>query len=155
MNIEFEFCDYKNPEHRQNLKMLLNLYMADPMGGVIPHSNESAEELVNGLAAHSESFVLFAKADKQYIGLLTCFINFSTFKAKPYLNIHDVIVVKEFRGKHIGRKLLEKSIEIARERGYCKITLEVRDDNTAAKNLYQSLDFNECTPFMHFWTKTL
>jgi ribosomal protein S18 acetylase RimI-like enzyme len=64
-------------------------------------------------------------------------------------------VVKEYRGKNIGRKLLEKCIEIAKERDYCKITLEVRDDNTVAKNLYKSLDFRECIPVMHFWTKTL
>ena len=155
LNVEFEFCDYTNPIHRQNLKDLINLYMADPMGGSIPHNNETSEELVNGLAANTSNFVLFAKVNKQYIGLITCFINFSTFKAKPYLNIHDVIVIKEYRGKKIGRKLLEKCIDIAKERDYCKITLEVRDDNTAAKSLYKSLDFNEYEPVMHFWTKVL
>jgi ribosomal protein S18 acetylase RimI-like enzyme len=129
--------------------------MEDPMGGHEPHDNASSEELVNGLAAHPSSFVLFAKINKLYVGMVTCFINFSTFKAKPYLNIHDVIVIKEFRGKNIGRKLLEKCIDIARERSYCKITLEVRDDNTTAKKLYKSLDFMECEPVMHFWTKVL
>src|ERR1035437_4283165 len=110
LKVEFDFCDYTNPIHRQNLKDLINLYMADPMGGSVPHNNVTSEELVNGLAAHTSSFVLFAKGDNQYVGLITCFINFSTFKAKPYLNIHDVIVIKEYRGKNIGRKLLEKCI---------------------------------------------
>ena len=155
LKIEFDFCDYTNPIHRQNLKDLINLYMEDPMGGHEPHNNASSEALVNGLSANPSSFVLFAKVDKQYVGLVTCFINFSTFKAKPYLNIHDVVVIKEHRGKKIGRKLIEKCIAIAKERGYCKITLEVRDDNTPAKNLYKSLDFMESKPVMHFWTKVL
>jgi ribosomal protein S18 acetylase RimI-like enzyme len=129
--------------------------MADPMGGVAQHNAVKSEALVNGLAAHPASFVLLARRGNSYVGLATCFINFSTFKVKPYLNIHDVIISKEHRGKHIGRKLIEKCIEIAIERGYCKITLEVRDDNLVAKNLYKSLDFKDCEPVMHFWTKVL
>jgi ribosomal protein S18 acetylase RimI-like enzyme len=113
------------------------------------------ESMVNGLALHPSSFVLFAQLEGQSIGLATCFINFSTFKAKSYLNIHDIIITKEYRGKGIGRMLIEKCIAIARERSYCKITLEVRDDNVVAKKLYESLEFKDCEPVMHFWTKVL
>jgi ribosomal protein S18 acetylase RimI-like enzyme len=155
MNIEFVFCDYTNSAHRNDLASLINQYMTDPMGGVVPLDKTRAEELVNGLAAHSSGFVIFAQLEGKNIGLATCFINFSTFKAKPYLNIHDVIVEKKYRGNHIGRKLLEKCISIAREKNYCKVTLEVREDNVVAKKLYKSLDFKDCKPIMHFWTKTL
>lgn len=153
--VEFAFCDYTNPLHRQSLIYLINHYMTDPMGGYAPLDKIMSEELVNGLAAHPSNFVLFARVEEQYIGLVTCFINFSTFKTKPYLNIHDIIIDKKYRGNHIGRKLIEKCIEIASESGCCKITLEVRDDNHVAKNLYKSLDFKDCEPVMHFWTKIL
>jgi ribosomal protein S18 acetylase RimI-like enzyme len=46
-------------------------------------------------------------------------------------------------------------IEKARELGYCKVTLEVRDDNRNAKELYQSLGFKDTEPKMHFWTKVI
>jgi ribosomal protein S18 acetylase RimI-like enzyme len=151
----FIFCDYTNPSHQQAFITLLNHYMTDPMGGCNNLTPEQGKSLIKGMAAHPASFVLFAQVDKKMVGLATCFINFSTFRAKPYLNIHDIVVLNELRGKGIGRNLLEKCIDIARERGYCKVTLEVRDDNVHAQALYKSLDFKDCEPVMHFWTKVL
>jgi len=46
-------------------------------------------------------------------------------------------------------------VEISLERDYCKITLEVREDNEAALALYRKMGFTECEPNMYFWTKTL
>ena len=61
----------------------------------------------------------------------------------------------QFRGRGLGRALLEKIIALAHERGYCKVTLEVREDNIAAQKLYQSLGFEDTYPPMWFWTKTI
>lgn len=153
--IEFIFCDFADPEHQSAFISLLNHYMDDPMGDHPQLTPEREKELIRGMADHPASFVLFAKQNGNYIAFTTCFINFSTFKAKPYVNIHDVVVLKEYRDQGIGRKLLEKVIAICRDRDYCKITLEVRDDNANAKRLYHSLGFEECEPVMHFWTKVI
>jgi ribosomal protein S18 acetylase RimI-like enzyme len=85
--------------------------------------------------------------------MATCFINFSTFKAKPFINIHDVVIDKQHRGKGFGKNLLNKIESIAIERNYCKITLEVREDNYTAQSLYYDLGFKEGMPEMYFWTK--
>jgi ribosomal protein S18 acetylase RimI-like enzyme len=66
-----------------------------------------------------------------------------------------VIVLKEFRGKGLGKALIAKLINISEERGYCKLTLEVREDNQNARQLYQSLGFRDCEPRMYFWTRKL
>ena len=153
--IDFIFCDYTDPVHQKTLVDLINHYTADPMGGCVPLTTEQSGQLIAGLSAHHSSFVLFVKSDSTVAGLATCFINFSTFKAKPYINIHDVIVRKEYRGSGLGRALLEKIIALAHERGYCKVTLEVREDNIAAQKLYQSLGFEDTYPPMWFWTKTI
>lgn len=153
--IDFEYCDYENPQHLKALADLLNHYMCDPMGDYTPHTKKQQLRLVDGLANHPSAFVLFILCDGEYAGLTTCFINFSTFKIKPYLYVHDVIIHQQFRGKGLGRLLLEQLISISKERDYCKITLEVREDNTAAKALYSNLGFAECEPKMYFWTKTL
>ena len=118
-------------------------------------TEEKQKQLIAGIKKNKKGFVLFASLNDQIVGLVTCFVNFSTFKAKPYLNIHDVIVFKEFRGIGIGRELMEKCIKIAKKRDYCKITLEVRDDNFSALKLYKSLGFDDTVPVMHFWTKIL
>ncbi len=154
-NISFIFCDYLNRYHCEKLLELIDNYMIDPMGTGKPLSHEEHLKLISGLKNHTFSFVLFIVVENNIVGLATCFINFSTFKAKYYLNIHDLIVLNEYRGKGLGRKLLEKCIDISRERGYCKITLEVRDDNKNAQVLYKSLGFKDSDPVMHFWTKSI
>lgn len=153
--IDFLFCDYENPTHLQEVVRLITLYMADPMGGADPLNKLQQLRLVDGLANHPSSFVLFVTLGDEVAGLATCFINFSTFKVKPYINVHDIVMDARYRGKGLGRQLLQKIIDIATERHYCKVTLEVREDNHVAKTLYQSLGFDECTPKMFFWTKVL
>jgi len=151
----FCHCNFDNPTHRIKLIEILNHYMSDPMGDCIPLNDEESQKLILGLSKHTSSFVIFVKVDTEYAGLATCFINFSTFKAMPYINLHDIIILQQYRGIGIGRKLLEKIIEIAKERDYCKITLEVREDNHNAKKLYSDLGFKDTEPMMHFWTKTI
>lgn len=153
--IEFEFCDFDNPTHLTALADLLNMYMSDPMGDSLPLNKLQQLRLVDGLANHPSSFVLFEIVNAEIVGLATCFINFSTFKVKPYLNIHDFFIHPDYRGKGLANNLMQELIRISNERKYCKITLEVRTDNFVAQGLYQSLGFEECKPNMLFWTKTL
>ncbi len=153
--ISFDFCDFENPAHLNALVELLNLYMADPMGDSPSLNKLQQLRLVDGLANHPSSFVLFEILDEKIVGLATCFINFSTFNGKPYLNIHDFFIHPDFRGKGLANNLMQELISISNERKYCKITLEVREDNYVAQGLYKSLGFDNCKPKMHFWTKTL
>ena len=155
MNISFEQCDYKNPLHLDALVGLLNHYMTDPMGDALPLNKLKQLRLVDGLANHPSALVLFVLYDNEIAGLTTCFINFSTFNVKPYLYVHDIIVYTGFRGKGLGKALMLHLIELSGERDYCKITLEVRQDNLIAQRLYHSQGFDECTPGMLFWTKKI
>jgi len=153
--LQYEFCDFKNPEHLTALTDLINHYMEDPMGDAKPLNKLQQLQLIDGLANHPTAEVLFAIIDNKIVGLITSFVNFSTFKVKPYLYIHDVVTLKEYRGKGVGKGLMKKIIQISEERKYCKITLEVREDNLSARSLYKNLGFEECEPNMFFWTKIL
>ncbi len=153
--IHFAFCDFDNQEHKHALCMLLNHYMSDPMGDHPPLSTQEQLRLVNDLKEHPTAEVLFVLHGNRYVGMATTFINYSTFNLKPYLYIHDVVILNESRGLGLGKELINKLIEISEQRGYCKLTLEVREDNASAKSLYSKLGFRECEPRMHFWTKKL
>lgn len=155
MNLTYEFCDFENPQHLTALADLSNHYMADPMGDFPPLSKLQQLRLVDGLANHPTAEVLFAIAGNEVVGLATCFVNFSTFYVKPYLYIHDLVVHSNYRGKGFGKALMEKLITLSIEREYCKVTLEVREDNIVAQSLYRSLGFAECKPNMLFWTKKI
>jgi ribosomal protein S18 acetylase RimI-like enzyme len=149
-------CDFDNPLHCQAEISLLKEYMADKMGGVKPLNDPENKRLVEGLKNQPNALVLLAFYEKEYVGLTNSFINFGTFRAMKFLNIHDVIVKSSFRGKGIGRKLLEENIRIASQELNCaKITLEVRQDNVIAQKLYNSLGFRETNPSMYFWAKAI
>lgn len=153
-NVEIIRCDFENPEHCQAEIDLMREYMIDKMGGAKPLSDEENKKLIEGLKNLPTTITLLAKYKDEFVGLTNGFVNFGTFAVKPFLNIHDVIVKSSHRGKRIGKLLLEENIRIAKEELNCaKITLEVRDDNAVAQNLYKSLGFGDTTPLMYFWSK--
>lgn len=153
--LTFEYCDWQNPLHASTFLELLNHYMKDPMGDYAPLDKEQQNQLLGELANHPTSEVLLMKQGDIFAGMATTFINFSTFKIKPYLYIHDVVVLDTFRGQGLGKALIQELIRISKERGYCKLTLEVREDNPAAQRVYKSLGFDECETRMYFWEKRL
>jgi ribosomal protein S18 acetylase RimI-like enzyme len=55
--------------------------------------------------------------------------------------VEDLVVNPEYRGLGIGRKLLERGIQWARENDFPGVMLETQDDNVPACMLYQSCGF--------------
>jgi ribosomal protein S18 acetylase RimI-like enzyme len=76
------------------------------------------------------------------VGLINCIEGFSTFACKPLVNVHDVAVLPAYRGQRVAEKMLELVVQIARERGACKLTLEVLQGNAGALKLYQRAGFS-------------
>ena len=78
------------------------------------------------------------------VGLSIGFWGISSFRASP-LSEHPrpCRESRAWRGKGVGRALLAGAEERARERGCCKLTLEVQDDNTPARILYERFGFQD------------
>lgn len=160
MQIEVTLADYHNAQHRDLIPILLDAYATDPMGGGTPLRNEVKQNLVTELAKLPHAFSIIAWVDNEPAGLMNCFELFSTFACKPLINIHDIVVVKKFRGQGVGQKLLAKVEAIAKEKGCCKLTLEVLDNNRVAKKSYTKFGFSgyELDPETGaalFWEKAL
>ena len=153
--IEVFDCDFSTPLHRQKLVELMNEYIVDEMGGGELIKGDRIIKLIDGLQSHPSKIVLFASTIGEIVGLSNCFINFGTFAAAPFINIHDIIVSNKHRGTGVGRALMDTIIKRADDIGCTKITLEVREDNFRAQELYKNLGFEDCKPKMHFWMKTL
>lgn len=154
--ISIHRCNFNDSLHVDAFIKLLNHYMMGSMGGFLePHNDQKANEVVEGLKNHPSGLILLASYDNEFVGMTVGFVNFATFTAKPFINIHDVIVLEKLRGCGIGRKLIEENVAIAREMNCSKITLEVREDNFGAQKLYKSVGFEDCQPPMKFWSKYL
>jgi GNAT superfamily N-acetyltransferase len=67
-------------------------------------------------------------------------LGFSTFYARPLVNVHDLSVLAAHRGQGVGRQLLAAVEAEAQRLGCCKLTLEVLERNPA-RRLYESCGF--------------
>jgi GNAT superfamily N-acetyltransferase len=148
-------CDYSDTKQLRAVATLIDAYICDDMGGGDPLSPINRLRLVDGLNSHPTSIVLLAETRREYTGLLVAFENFSTFTARPMINIHDIIVLPEYRLQGIGRRLMETLVGLAEEKNCSRISLEVRKDNPAAQHLYRTLGFKEADPEMFYWRKIL
>jgi GNAT superfamily N-acetyltransferase len=85
------------------------------------------------------AWVLLAYWADEPAGFALYFLNFSTFLGKPGIYLEDLFVEPALRGKGIGKALLVRLAEIARERGYGRLEWSVLDWNRPAIDFYRSL----------------
>ncbi|MFT5759090.1 MAG: ribosomal protein S18 acetylase RimI-like enzyme [Alteromonadaceae bacterium] len=160
MNISVLLADYYDEKHAKDLVFLLNEYAEDPMGGGESLSDFVKINLIDQLKQQTHVFTVLCYVDNKPAGLINCVEGFSTFSAKPLVNIHDVCVSKSFRGKGLSKLMFAKVEEISNKKGCCKLTLEVLEGNKIAQSAYQSIGFSgyELDPEMGkaiFWQKKL
>ena len=140
--------NYSEPVHAAALVSLLDAYARDPMGGGEPLSDFAKANLISELGTRPQAFSVLAFAspedagDEVPAGLVNCIEGFSTFACRPLVNVHDVAVLPQFRGQRVAEKMLALAEEIARERGACKLTLEVLQGNVGAARLYHRIGFS-------------
>lgn len=152
--------DYSDPQEGSDLVMLLDSYARDPMGGGEPLSQFVKDNLVAELSKRDFGLSLIVYVDNQPAGLLNAFEGFSTFACKPLFNVHDIIVLEQFRGLQLSQLLLQELENVALNKGCCKITLEVLEGNDIAQLAYRKAGFAsyELDPQMGkamFWQKKL
>jgi ribosomal protein S18 acetylase RimI-like enzyme len=152
-------ADYADARDAADVVALLDAYARDPMGGGAPLSQAVKARLPGDLAASPQAFSLLARLDDKAVGLANCFMGYSTFAAAPLVNIHDLAVLPETRGRGVGKALLQAVEAEALKRGACKITLEVLSGNPArhlyARQGYGDYQLDPATGHALFWQKRL
>ena len=134
-------ADYHHPAHADALVDLLDAYASDVAGGGQPLADFAKQHLVAELAARPQAFSVLAFDGAQPVGLVNCIEGFSTFACRPLVNVHDVVVLASHRGRRVGEQMLALVEQLARERGACKLTLEVLQGNASAIRLYERIGF--------------
>lgn len=134
---------------------IIDSYARGPGGQNAPLSDLASAALARGLREHPCALVLLAREDERPVGVAVCVWGFSTFAGREMINIHDLAVLPGFRGRGVGSALLVEVERRARERGCCKITLEVHDANEGAKRLYAAAGFGSWDSPTWFLTRPL
>jgi GNAT superfamily N-acetyltransferase len=145
MQVSILPVDYSHPAQRAALVMLLDAYALDPMGGGQGLTQDVKARLCDDLAQRPQAFSFIAwkgaSAQAEAVGLVNCLEGYSTFKALPLMNIHDIAVLPAHRGAGVGQALLAAAEQLARQRGCCKLTLEVLTGNPRALSSYLRFGF--------------
>lgn len=139
--IEIIEADFDRPEHQQAIRQMLDAYSRDPMGNGKPLLADVLERLVPALRDHPTAVVLLAFDGARPVGIATCFQGLSTFVARRLLNLHDLSVIPDYRGKGVGGRLLAAVEDKARALGCCKVTLEVLEENPA-RQIYEAAGYD-------------
>lgn len=139
--IDIRIANYEFPADALALVTLLDAYARDPVGGGTRLTEEVIRRLPGELAKRPQAFSILAWDAEQPVGLANCFEGFSTFACRPLVNVHDLIVMKSHRGQQVAQRILQSVEHEARQRGACKLTLEVLSENAGAIRLYQRTGF--------------
>ena len=82
---------------------------------------------------------LLAETGERPVGMAVYFFNYSTFLSRPGLYLEDLFVRKEWRGRGLGRLLLQCLARIAVERRCGRFEWAVLDWNTSAIGFYREM----------------
>lgn len=84
-------------------------------------------------------WALMAEWEGRPAGFALWFLQFSTWEGKPSLYLDDLFVRPEFRGRGIGKALLNRLAAIALERGCTRFQWSVLEWNVSAIAFYEAV----------------
>lgn len=97
------------------------------------------ELLRDGFGASPRFHAFIAEWDSQPAAYALYFFTYSTWAGRPGLFVEDLFVRAQFRGKGIGKSVLQRMAVIAREQNCYGMRWEVLNWNTPAIDFYRSL----------------
>lgn len=106
----------------------------------LPHEVSATVEILHkSLFVEKNAKVVFILEREKEVGFALYFYNFSTFTGKKGLYLEDLFVLKEYRGKGYGKKLLAYLADIAIKEDCSRFEWIVLDWNTPSIEFYKSL----------------
>jgi GNAT superfamily N-acetyltransferase len=84
-------------------------------------------------------FGFVAESDEGVIGFTHCLFRPSTWTETDYCYLEDLFVDPNIRGKGIGRALINKVVELAKEKNSKRVYWTTQEFNKTARVLYDSI----------------
>jgi ribosomal protein S18 acetylase RimI-like enzyme len=90
-------------------------------------------------AENGAQFMARGGSDVKLLGFATIYFPMSSIAAGRTCYMCDLYVLPEMRGQGIGRKLIEFSLQFARETGYPRLWWLTEQSNATARRLYDAM----------------
>ncbi|MCM3576009.1 ribosomal protein S18-alanine N-acetyltransferase [Mesobacillus subterraneus] len=109
----------------------------------------SKEAFFNELTKNQFAHYLIVEVDQRVVGYCGVWIIIDE------AHITNIALLPEYRGMKLGEALMAKVMELARELGAMRMTLEVRVSNERAQNLYRKFGFEEGAIRKQYYTDNM
>jgi GNAT superfamily N-acetyltransferase len=128
------------PELMPMLRAYCDFYRVDP-------PDERLVALASALIDNSgEGLQLIARdGDGTPLGFATIYWTWQTLYAARVGVLNDLFTVPASRGSGVGRALIERCLQLCRERGAGKLVWETAPDNAVAQRLYDGIGAEKST----------
>lgn len=115
-------------------------------------SNQEAvkEFLIERLQQH-DSVIYVASIEDKAVGFTQLYPLWSSVSMQPMYLLNDLYVDKSYRGKGIGKALIEQAKQLCKDENNKGLAIQTAFDNPA-QNLYMRLGFKKDTDLHFFWT---
>ena len=115
----------------------------------------AAVEFIRCRIQTDDSVIFVAESDpgspeSTLTGFVQLYPTYSSISMKRAWILNDLYVVREARSGGIGRQLVERCHELARETNAAYVALETAPNNAPAKRLYESLGYSIDKTFDHY-----
>lgn len=97
-----------------------------------------------------ESTVLLARLEAQWVGFCQLYRGFSSISCASVAILNDLYVEVGHRGAGVGRALIARAIELARQRHAACVVLETAVTNARARALYEQVGFQRARGFVGY-----
>lgn len=116
------------------LRLIKELALFEKAPQEVTNTLEMMEE--DGFGPNPIYGFIVAEQDEDILGMSMYYYRYSTWKGKR-LYLEDLIVTEKARGSGIGKQLLDRTVEIAKETNCTGVMWQVLDWNTPAIEFYK------------------
>ena len=140
-----------NEEHKNDVMSILNYYIENSYAAFPEKS--LPDEFFGKLMCMTEGFPAYAvKMDEKVVGFafLRAYNPFSTFRETAEITY---FIDKDYSGKGLGRKILDKIEEDAKAKGICNILASISSKNAHSIKFHEKNGFVKCGEFSEIGRK--
>ena len=117
----------------------------------LTNAMENTEGIETGIAIDNcehlledgDSHFLVAAAEGTPVGFINFTVRQTILHRSPSGLIDELVVAEDYRGKGVGRQLVQAAIEKCRELGCCEVEVSTEKANPEARKFYKQCGFEE------------
>ena len=104
---------------------------------------------------NNESIIFIGIENENIIAFVQLYEAFDSLNLNKKLVLYDLYVLEKYRKLGIGRKLMNKSKDFAKNNNFPKIELSTSIDNYSAQKLYESLGYIRDNEYYNYGLEVL